>query len=399
MANIPWTTALVGAALALPLSCASVPRSAQAVSRGDGSAAQATASPTAPRAAVPVDADRPPAASTPSPPDASAPPLSAASAAAGLPGVHVVPLPRSRPGDDMGNFPRADMVEGRAPDERHPAGTVLVAETRSDRREPTSITEWDLATGRELREVPLWAGNEVRMVRAGDVLHAIVWVFERDVYYVCLQLSDFRVLNVERIGTLQADEAATIATDGRVTVVVAHGSLPNAAASFLLATFAPDGHRVAARSVQPSTSMQDNAVVVNGHPYVLLPADANAAVPRYRLLRLRGDLSTDREWSFHASGDADQLTLESWQQRLAVRDSHAPGPILFFSAEPREIGRSADCAEAMPLGFTDRDLVRQAWLGRVHVALYVRQPDGEAYLAWTEETEPGPRPPCWAARP
>jgi len=413
-----FTTALVGSAIALPLACASTPRGAPAASGAPASAAQATATSVpsaAARAAPRAGADALPAPSTP-PANRPAAPSSSASAAAAIPGVHIVPIARGWQDSDTGYMPNIDMVEGRAPDERHPAGTVLVAETRADRQEPATVTEWDLATGRELREVPLSAGADVRMVRAGGVVHAIVWSYESALYYVCLSVADFRVLNVERIGMVGPTGPAAIASDGRVTIVAAEGSLPNVASGLFVATFDQNGNRIAARGLQAckqpdptsaycgtaSGSMRDDAVVVGGHPYVLLATDdENAAGRRYRLLRLRADSSTEREWSFRSSSFPDQLTLESWQRQLAVDGSPygAPPQQILFSPEPREIARHASCADAPPPGATGGHPARHVWLGRVHVALYGLNAGGKAHLAWTEEADPGPRPPCWAALP
>lgn len=416
-----FTTALVGSAIALPLACASTPRGAPAASGAPASAAQATAT------SVPSAAARPPARANadalpaPSTPPANRPgaPSSSASAEAAIPGVHIVPIARGWQDSDTGYMPNIDMVEGRAPDERHPAGTVLVAETRADRQEPATVTEWDLAAGREVREVPLSAGTDVRMVRAGDVVHAIVWSYASALYYVCLSVADFRVLNVERIGMVGPAGPAAIATDGSVTIVAAEGSLPNVAEGFFVATFAQSGHPIAVRVLQackpdptsaycgtPSASMRDDAVVASGRPYVLLATDdENAAGRRYRLLRLRANLSIEREWPFRASSFADLLTLEGWQRRIAVDagpygEPHGDPPRqILFSPEPREIERRAMCADAAPPGATDGPAVRQAWLGRIHVALYGPSRGGKAHLAWTEETDPGPRAPCWATLP
>ena len=70
-------------------------------------------------------------------------------------------------GSEMG------VAEGAPPSRAHPRGTVLVAWSLQQRG-PT-LTEWDLAQQRVVRQVSLgWDEANVRVVRAGKVLHILV---------------------------------------------------------------------------------------------------------------------------------------------------------------------------------------------------------------------------------
>lgn len=403
-------SALLASALPLLAACGSMPTTPMAVSHP----CLAAASPAAPTAASP------PAAESTSPPQVErspAPPMASAACpvASTAPDVHTISI---APGwqDSSGGHPAIDAVEGEAAgaDGYQPAGTVLVAESRADREPPETITEYDLASGREVREVSLpITGPDLRMARAGDMVHVFAWSDGGDLRYAALSLPELRVVRVERLATGDWTGLSAVATDGRSTVVATTGTFPKLGEGFVLVAFDQRGRRIGTRRIDVCTppmsggacpsDLQDNVVVVGGRPYVLLETDDfSPAGRRYRLLRLHADLSSDKEWAFDAPDfHAASIRLAAWRNLVALDTSGVRSLDILFDLSPREVTRQPRCTDPPPpprpsdSGVGD---VRELWVDHVHVALHGLDASGKAYLTWVREAASGPPAPCWANR-
>src|ERR1019366_6815883 len=105
----------------------------------------------------------------------------------------------------LGDYPppEMDLAPGELPSPAFPAGTVYVGR---DHGAALPVTEWTLAPRAPRREVKLPLpdrGVHVRLLRAGEALHAVAWSFEGDAAYVRLT-ADLRVLSTRRLGTVSA---------------------------------------------------------------------------------------------------------------------------------------------------------------------------------------------------
>jgi hypothetical protein len=413
-------TALVAYALSLLAACGSMPRTRTAAVCRCPSAATPTAATTVPPIVAPAASASvgPPSASAPAPAVAPATCASASPAAPTAPKaeVHTITI---APGWQGGKTdrPAIDAVEGEAPgpDDVAPAGTVLVAEARADREPPETITEYDLDSGREVREVSLpIPGPELRMVRAGDMVHVFAWSDGGELHYAALSLPEHRVVRVERLATNDPLGPTAVATDGRLTVAATRGTFPTIGDAFALVAFDQQGRRIGTRRIdicKPSragescpSELQNNVVVVGGRPYVLLETDDLAITGRhYRLLRLRSDLSPDREWDFDAPdvvSSSIPMTLVAWGNHIALDTSaHASRALdIIFDLSPREVTRQPRCTDPPPTPAPSGDEVRELWVDHVHVTLHGLDSDGKAYLTWVQQAASGPPAPCWATR-
>jgi hypothetical protein len=332
--------------------------------------------------------------------------------------LHLISLPPRWFDQETGYQPHIDMAPGEMPSAEHPAGTVFVAESRVDRpKDAVTVSEWDLATGSELREAPLPVppdDGDVWMVRDGARLHLMAWAFNQDIEYACMT-TDLKPVHAERIGDVSAGGPAAITSDGGLALLLADGILgsdPRRVGSgqegFFAATFDSNGRRIAARVIEKPHSEGDGAweysaplrhtAVVAGHrAYVLL---ATADHQRFRLVRLRPDLSVERDTTLQISGDvvSAELTLSAVSNRLVLDSGpYVPSPFrILFTLDPTELARGRPCPSTPPPGGEHFPPNRDVWLGRVHAALYGMN-RGKVHIAWTETDPPDPAAPVLCA--
>ncbi len=238
-----------------------------------------------------------------------------------------------------------EMTAGAEPSSEHLAGTIYLMGIPPGSRGVT-IAEWDLASGKALRRAVLPLDRvdlDPVVTNAGGTLHLVHRGLDESTYYLRLS-PELKVLSRTPVDDLRGGDANAVASDGKVTVIVGpYPSLDGTAGPCFAATYDDRGKLIAHRALREdaaddrSAQMFDDAAVINGKVYILLPrGDSTDWHAGLRVVEYTSDLTP-------IASSVVPLPPENQVERW--RTVHARGDRLLVDLPPARYEFSSDLAE------------------------------------------------------
>jgi hypothetical protein len=263
-------------------------------------------------------------------------------------------------------------VAGQLPGAAHPVGTIVLA--RPLVRKGVTLTEWDLALRKVIREVRLgWPEDEVTVARSGDTLY--VAAGNPHVRFASVNAT---TLSVDHQVDLGVGGYARIATDGALTVASWHRGR-----TWTIAALDATLQIVAQTSRKMPTAygpMPMQLAILNGHAYAIVGQNAESHV-----LKLSSSLVVEKDVQ-HRTQAGTCLEVVSGRLLLGTSDGFE-----VLSADLDVVEQSRNATESVPYFAADKSgrIIRSTGEFFLNSAL----PPAARYPA--DHSVDVPMPPLW----